>query len=358
MNIKAHLKDKLSSMLFLEIDENILDKVFKFESKERIYLPINAENIIDSVRVKNDMEKIPIGFFIEGMFYVIGLDKDFKFNCYYINILKGIPDSVKFIKGKIAKNIKDTRYEDAYILLKGLLNMGKSREVYDKLIITIDYLRREDSIYKDEEMEILEDAESMEDYALPYFYHAIIEKENGDYEKALFYINNYISKNGEETVEVSDFKESVKSVVDFNRAKEILNENPKEALKILIPLMDVFGDHASLYYYIAVGYRMLKNYEKAIYYLNEALNIDSSIVEIVNEMGINYAFIGDYKTAVLYLRKAFEATKSIEICTNLIMCYLNLGDIDNARSHFDIAKRLNPKDEIVIKLEDILKNIN
>ncbi|MCH3962849.1 MAG: capsular biosynthesis protein [Clostridium sp.] len=355
MNIKARLKDKLSNILFLEIDETMLEKIFKVEFEEQIYLPVKADNIIESVKSKNDMEKIPAGFFIEGMFYVMGTDGNFKFNHYYIDILKKAPDSVKFIKGKIARGIKNGKYEDAYILFKGLLNIDNSTEIYDKLIITVDYLRREDSAYKEEELEILENAESIENYALPYFYHAVIEKENDDYEKALFYINSYISKGGEETIDITDFKESVKSIVDFDRAREILNENPEEALKILLPLIDVLGDHPSIYYYVAVGYRMLQNYEKAVYYLNEALSINSSMVEIINEMGINYASMGDYKTAVSYLRKAFEATKSVEICTNLIMCYLNLGDLDNAAIHLDIAKKLDPKDEIVIQLEDIIK---
>jgi tetratricopeptide (TPR) repeat protein len=121
--------------------------------------------------------------------------------------------------------------------------------------------------------------------------------------------------------------------------------------------MDTWGDNALLYYYIAIAYRMLENYEKAIYYLNEALNIDSSIVEIVNEMGINYASLGKYETAVAYLRKAFEVTKSVEICTNLVMCYLNSGDLKNAKIHIQIAKKIDPKDEVVVQLENMVKNM-
>lgn len=356
MDIITHFKNKLSNILFLEINQENLKRIFNAEFEESIYLPLSSKNVIDSVKAKNNMDKIPIGFFIEGMFYVIGADKDFKYNHYYKNILENKSDSCEFIKGVIADKVKNKKYEDAYILLKGLLSIKNTKEIYDKIILIADYLRRKDSSYRDDELEILENAESIENYALPHFYHAIIEKERGDSEKALFYINNYISNGGEETLEVSDFKESVKSVVDFERGKQVLNDNPKEALKILIPLIDIFGDHPSLYYYIAVAYRMLENYEKAIYYLNEALSIDSSMVEIVNEMGINYASIGDYKTATAYLRKAFEATRSVEICTNLIMCYLNLGDLDNAKSHFDIAKKLDPQDEVVKELANTFKN--
>jgi tetratricopeptide (TPR) repeat protein len=342
-------------MLFLNIDKVNLKKIFDLDLKEKVYLPVGADKIIDRVKSEENMDKIPAGLFIEGMFYVMGADKYFKYNDIYVSILEKIPKASDFIKGKIAKNVGVKNYEDAYILLKGLVLIDSDREVYDKLIIMSDYLRKLDSDYKAEELEIIENAEKFEDYALPYFYHAVISREDEDYEKSLFYINNYIQRGGEQTPEVVDFKQSVKSVVEYDRGKEILDSNPKKSLEILIPLLDVFGDHPSIYYYIAVAYRMLENYEKAIYYLNDALNIDSSVVEVVNEMGINYASIGDYKTAVAYLRKAFDATKSVEICTNLIMCYFNMGDTENAKIHFQIAQKLDPKDEVVLQLQDMFK---
>ena len=58
--------------------------------------------------------------------------------------------------------------------------------------------------------------------------------------------------------------------------------------------------------------------------------------------------------AIQYFRKAFEVTKSIEICTNLVMCYLNVKDFEQARIHLDIAKKIDAKDEIVIQLENQL----
>ena len=36
------------------------------------------------------------------------------------------------------------------------------------------------------------------------------------------------------------------------------------------------------------------------------------------------------------------------------MCYLNLNDLENAKLHLDIAKNLNPDDEIVIQLETMI----
>lgn len=121
-------------------------------------------------------------------------------------------------------------------------------------------------------------------------------------------------------------------------------------------MLDEFKEDVVLNYYIAVGYRIIGNYEKAIYYLMEAINIDSNMPEIVNELGINYASLGNFDKAIEFLRKAFEVTKSVEICTNLIMCYINSGKIEDAKNHLEIAKRLDPKDEIVLQLEGILQN--
>lgn len=356
MNIKSRFADKLSEVLFLEVKKEKLKEIFNTETTKDIYLPIRSFNIVDEVKLQKDMDQIPLSFFIEGITYVLGADENFKYNSQYKKILLSIKDAHLFIKSKIALNVREKHYEDAYILLKGLLVIDDSIEVYDKIIVIAEELRNKDKSYKDEELDIIERAKEKEGYPLPYFYEALIRREEGDFEKAQFCINNYIAKGGEQTIEVTELKESLKLVIDYEKAKDILYDAPKEALKLLLPLLQQFGDDAALYYYIAVAYRILESYEKAIYYLNEALNIDSNIVEVVNELGINYASLGNFENAISYLRKAFEVTKSVEICTNLIMCYLNSGDIESARTHLEIAKKLNPKDEIVIQLEGIMSS--
>lgn len=133
-----------------------------------------------------------------------------------------------------------------------------------------------------------------------------------------------------------------------------MDESPEKSIGLLLSLVDVFDSNPLLYYYLGVAYRKLDNYEKAIYYLNESLNIESGILEVVNELGVNYACLGDFETAIKYFKKGFEASKDVEICTNIVMCYLNLGDKENAKLHLDIAKKLNPEDEVVVDLDRIL----
>ncbi|MBU5485484.1 tetratricopeptide repeat protein [Clostridium sp. MSJ-11] len=358
MEIKSRFSDKLSKILFLEVDKNKLGKIFKKNIEEEIYMPIKSEDIINKVKSGEDMDNISVIYFVEAMFFVLGADEHFKYNKYYLDFIKSTPESIKFIKGKIFKAIDEKLYEDAYIMLKGLINVEESKENYEKLLMLCDKLRTLDSIYKSEEISVINKIKNVySDYSLPYLYESLIKREENNFEAALFSINNYIALGGEETLEITDLKISLKSISDYEKGKELIYDDPKTALSYLLPLIDIIKEDGVLYYYIAIAYRILENYEKAIYYLNEALNIESNMPQVINELAINYASLGNYEKAIELLRKAFEATKSIEICTNIIMCYLNCGNIEGAKQHFKIAQKMDPKDEVVLELEEILKKV-
>jgi tetratricopeptide (TPR) repeat protein len=352
MNMESYLLEKLSKVLFLEIKEGSKINDFKFE--ENTFLPVRGDEIIDKTKAGDDLKNIPVNMFIEGMIYVLGADKNFRFNDTYKNLIKHIQNSDKFIKGVIFKHIKEEKYEDGYIMLRGLLEIQPTEDIFDKALLLVDGLRSRDSKFKEEELALIEKAKEIGSYTKPYYYEALIKRDEKDFQGALFSINQYLSQGGELNEEVSEIKASLITVTEYDKAKEIVYDAPKEALQIFIPLLDTLGDSAEIYYFIAVAYRILENHEKAIYYLNEALVVSSDYIEVVNELGINYACLGNYDFAIKYFRKAFEVTKSIEICTNLIMCYINTNDLKQAKLHLEIAKKIDPKDEIVLELEEIL----
>lgn len=357
MDAKTHFKSKLSAILFLEMKKERVGQIFNTNIAEDIYIPIATDSIIKKVSNGEEVNSIPIGFFIEGMFYVLGADEAFKYNNLYKDLINCTPKAINYIKGRIAEVIKNKNYEDGYIMLKGLSTVNNSKEIYDKLILVLENLRISNNMYLEEELNILERAKEIENYVEPYFYESIIKKDKGDFEGALFAINTFIAKGGKETPEVLELKNSLKMINAYDKAKAIVYDKPEEAIAILLPLLEQLGDKPEVYYYIAIAYRILENYEKAIYYLEKSMEIDNSYPEVFNELGINYACLEDFKTAIVYLRKVFEVTKSIEVCTNLIMCYMNLGDYKQAKLHLDIAKKIDDKDEIANQLENILKNV-
>jgi tetratricopeptide (TPR) repeat protein len=354
MSIESYLLEKLSKVLFLEIKQG--SKINDFYFDENTYLPVIGDKVIEKSKQGDSLENIPVNMFVEGMFYVLGADKNFRFSETYKKLISSIPNNDKFIKGTIFKAIKEEKYEDAYLMLRGMLQIDNTSEIMDKAFLLVDALRSKNSKYKEEEIALINLGKELEDYAKPYYYEAIIKNEEKDFEGALFAVNQYISLGGELNDEISEMKAALDTITQYDKAKEIVFDAPKEALIILLPLLDTLGDSAELYYYIAVANRILENHEKAIYYLNEALAISSDYVEVVNELGINYACLSDFHNAIKYFRKAFEVTKSIEICTNLVMCYININDIKSAKLHLDLAKKLNPQDEIVLELEQMFKD--
>ncbi len=345
-------------MLFLEVKKEKIFEVFKVDVNQNIYVPIKSKNLVEEIKQGEDLDNIPIIFFVEGMFFVLGADEEFKFNNEYKDMLNNIPKSEDYIKGRIFEEVKIENYEDAYILLKGLLALEEEKDIYDKLILILENLRQKDEMYKEEELNIIERAKKIREYEKPYLYESIIKKENNDFKEAWDDLEKYILMGGEQTPDIIEYKNSLKDILSFEEGKRLVGKNPKEALTKLIPIMNKLEDNTTVYYYVAVAYRMIGNYDKAIYYLNKALEIDNGLIDAVNELAINYAALEKYDIAIKYLRKAFEVEKSIEICTNLIMCYINKGDLEQAQNHIDIAKKIDPEDEILKEIEAYLLKHN
>jgi tetratricopeptide (TPR) repeat protein len=354
MDEKSFFYNRLSKVIFLDIKKEILHNTFKDYYDEEILLPIISSNLVDKIQNGENLSNIPFSFFIEGIFYVLGADKAFKYNEIYKKLIKANIDNIKVIKSIIFNLIKKENYEDAFILLFGLIQVEENSENYDNLIQVLDKLKGSGDFFTVISLDIIKKAEGMFDSKIPFLYEAIIRNDEENFERSYLCINNYFEKGGQKTPDLIEFSNNLMLLNKYNEGKEIIHSNPTESLKLLLPLFDEYEENAEFLYYIAVAYRHLKNHEKAIYYLNEALAIDTNIVELFNELGINYAALNDYDNAIKYLRKAFEVVKSVEICTNLIMCYYNKGDLVQAKLHLTIAKKLNPEDEIVIKLEKLI----
>lgn len=360
MDYKVKIKEKLGKLLFLEMNkdgfkENIgIPSYVSFKNKD-LYLPISSEyissNINDEIKIKN----LPIYYFIEGMFIAIGSDENLRFNDDYELILDYIKDTESCIKSLISKRIEENRYLDAYLLLKGYYSYSKDLEVMKKILLVGETIKEEESSFKDILLEDIEYCISNNlKIAEPYLYKAIVLKDDGDFKAARVAINEYLNRGGKVTPEVEIINNDINNIADYENAIELLDEDTAKSIEILLRLGDEFNENPLIYYYLGIAFRKLENYHKAIYYLKESVKRESGILEVIVELGLNYACIGEYEEAIKYFKKAFEASRDVEICTNIVMCYLNINDIENAKLHLDIAKNLNPEDEIVKQLETMI----
>lgn len=363
MEFDVICKEKLSKLLFLEIDKEKFIKMLGGNIDElnikELYIPINPKYISKEVESGYSLDKLPINYLIEGMFFALGADETLRFNKEYKKIIPLIEDSILCIKSIISDKIKEESLIDALILLKGLSEIEKEEEVYSKLLLLCETIREKNSNYDALQLTLSEKYKgAFSKSPMPYIYAALAYNDLENYDKAYLEINDYLTKGGEKTEEVKVLYDEIKDSLDYEKSKDELLEEPEIALKRLIPLSEKFPENAIIKYYIATAYRRLENFEKAIYYLNESIAIDNNMVEPINELGINYASLGDYENALKCFKKAFEATKDIEICTNIIMCYLNLNNMEEVQKHLNIAKTMNKDDEILKDIERYIESMN
>lgn len=359
-NYKTMYKDKLSKLLFLEMNMegfkrnlNIpSDLIFK---NSDLYMPISAEYVAANANDEMKISNLPIYYFVEGMFIAFGADPNIKYNKDYGTILSYIPDCEDCVKSLIADRIKKDRLEDAYILLKGFYRYTREEEILTKLLAVGEAIREKDSSFEEILVEDIDECKkNFHKSPEPYLYNALILKGKGDHKGAEVEISEYINKGGKKTPEIEQIINDITNVSHFEKAVECLKDEPQKAIDLLLPLSEEFKENPLVYYYLGVGYRRIESYNKAIYYLSKSLSIESGSLETVNELGMSHACIGEYEEAIKYFRKAFEASKDVEICTNIVMCYINLGDKEQAKLHLEIAKKLAPEDEIVIEIDQML----
>ncbi|MBP1889705.1 tetratricopeptide (TPR) repeat protein [Clostridium moniliforme] len=357
MDYKAVFKDKLNKLLFLEIDKEgfkraiNIPEYISFKSKD-LFVPISSEYITSNIDDKIKIENLPIYYFIEGMLLTLGADKNIGYADDYKLLLMQISQSEECGKSLVAQRVKEERLEDAYLLLKGLLQTYEDEEYMKKLLLIGITIRDKDSGFEEILLEDIDEAKDLfNKMKEPYLYKGIILKDKGDYVGAKVEINEYLRRGGEQTPDIEMLMNDIENITTYEKAVDLIEEKPEKSIEMFLSLLEKFEDNPLIYYYLGVCFRRINKFDKAIYYLRESLKLESGILDVVNELGLNYACIGDYEEAIKYFKKAFEASKEVEICTNIIMCYLNLGNLKDAKLHLEIAKKLNKDDEIVKKIE-------
>lgn len=361
MDYNVKFREKLKNYVFIELKTEFLTKNISslYNEKElgdAVSIPINTKYIVED---KNISEYIKTQYIVQGMYYVLGADANFKYNSIYLAILGYLKDSINYIKSVISKEYQKGNYEDAFIYLRGLLKVTKEKDIFHNALAVGEILREQNADFNDVQLELLNEYKEFYQDAYPYLIEALIDFSKGSFDNANVKIHNYLAKGGESTEEIQNFIKELEDRLDYSKVTNNLEDKPEEAIKILLQKLDEGENNPSILYYLAIAYRNIELYEKAIYYLYEALDMDNSYIDVINELGINYAALGDYHNSIKYFRAAFDATKSIDICTNLILSYYYNNEIENAKKHIKIAEAINKDDEILKQIKDeMLKEDN
>lgn len=159
-----------------------------------------------------------------------------------------------------------------------------------------------------------------------------------------------VSKDADRSTDVtaSLFDDSVKQQKEF--AAEPVAQEKSNATKSEVPALNVISKDD-----IAKSAELnrrgkvnndLGDYDKAIDYLKEAIELNPRNDIAWNNLGFSYYRKGDHDKALEYYRKAIELNpKNDSAWNNLGLIYLDMKDYDNAIKYFREAIELSPKDD-------------
>jgi tetratricopeptide (TPR) repeat protein len=134
-----------------------------------------------------------------------------------------------------------------------------------------------------------------------------------------------------------------------------------KALDSFLKLMPKYKDNWNINYLIGLCFKGMKDYELAIDYFNNAIELNDEEADIYNELGIIYFVQGNILDAVNIFDKGIKKINDdYKLYFNRGLGYMQLGDNKLALKDIIKANELNPYDENVAmqkeELEKLLKN--
>jgi tetratricopeptide (TPR) repeat protein len=356
MNYRNYMKKEIEKAIFVEINEDVQLNLKGNSILKKGEYPILPEDVINLA--KSGMETIPVAQFIKGMIYMIACDPDFIYTKDYIDTLKSIEGIESYIIMEIEKYKKEN-LKKAVTYVTALCTLNPKKEyLYNRVRLLIEHYDKTNLDFLNEEIisSLEKLCETYPDFSLPH-YHLGQYYLDKDLDLAKMHLRKCQNDSiiGEEAIRLL---QRIKNVEEYDQAVELVqNGQGYEALKILIPICEDNPENLDAKYYAAVAFRQTENYHKALLYLKELLNI-AERPEVYAEIGINLAALNDFESAIEYFKKALKIKPDDSgIICNIAVCQLNLGNIDEAKKNFELAARINPKDEIALSWIERLKEV-
>lgn len=362
--LEVQLKKNAKTIVFLELNKDIFREGIKVISRN-LPIPARREALLDGIKKNNFSENIESSLIIESMAYIIGSDRDFKYNSSYMSILEQwAEDARSIISNSAYEALNNNKYIDALIYFIALHRIFTVDPQYDYDIAnTLRELAQEaekkgrmdsfELFYKLSFYEFFNLSREysgfpMANYVLGFYY----VREN-QYDSALteWKTVHETAKDPKLKDEASKLSEGLVNNMELEKGKGLISGGDvHQGLSVLIPLMEKYNDWSEVKYYIALGFRMIRNYKKAELLLAELLSSGENFPEIYSELGMCYFNTDELQKAVDCFGTAvhLDGENPAYLCNLGIACYES-GDVLKAREFIDKAYKIDPDDEVTRK---------
>ena len=144
----------------------------------------------------------------------------------------------------------------------------------------------------------------------------------------------------------------------FNNAKQLHQSGKiEEAQKLYLKIIDSNQNNFQLFFLLGTSFLQIKEYSKAINYLDKAINLNSNFADAFNNRGIALAEIKKYSDAIKNYDQTIKLNeKNFSAYLNKGIALKNLKQYKKAIECYDLGIKLNPKNsEIYNNLGNVFK---
>lgn len=346
--IEDFFKSKTENIYFLELKDK---EIYNFP------LPIIKYDFIEELKNDTFNEEIDMDYFIRGMLYICGVDKDFLYKKEYLDFLK---DNIENIEGylmTLAMEEVEFNYENSLVFFKSIHeNFPSEASNFAYASALKDYF---DNSYKIEFLEeskriLNENIRKYPDYPYNYILFGTIEMIEQNPMKAEYYLRKALELSKDNSYE-AELREKIAPLLHevvtdsgIQKAFELLQRGQyKEAVDLL---EDIDTINYKKSQYLAMGHYNLGNTQRALTLFEECHKENPDIKDP--------SFFIDYSFVLAQLGLVMESLGIINIALDKIgenapllynraVIYLNLGlvekakeDLENVVSYYDISEDL------------------
>ncbi|HLR20948.1 MAG TPA: tetratricopeptide repeat protein [Tissierellaceae bacterium] len=370
--IEKYFRDKVENVNFLEFKDALNIEAKNMTIKKDLPLPIILDDFIEGIKEGEVDEEIDLTYIIDGIIYIIGVDKEFPYIDEYKDILLNYDeDIVEYLLYESTKDIEKENYDNSAIKLrtlltldhnniKGLFNYAVSIEGIAKKYMLMENEEKGQKFlkYSTKKLENILDIDK--DFAPAYYKLGYHYKYMKQYLKANLVWQKFLPL-GEDELLVQEVREEINIIEDdanLEAGLTYLNYNDyKKALDYLLKLIPDHEKSWSVNYFIGQAYSGLGQWDFAIEFLSNALEYNEEI-DIYNELGIAYFNIGNIKRAVDIFNKGIKYDEDdYKLYFNRGLAYLQLEQYNEALKDIDKAYELNPGDDNIRSQKDILESL-
>ncbi len=370
--MKKFFEKKREDLSFITLKKgasiNFKDKVYI--TKQELPVPVRVEKLLQDIKKQEDYDGVTINNIIDGIICIQATDENFEYLDIYHEMLNVLNfDLVPYIMLCI-NNFDDSQNEDGVMYGKALINIKRDEKT---CFIYASVLEKRGSDSKAKNAEetnqfFLAEAHDYyekcldydERFALSYYKLGYYYKLKQLYAKAeLFWIKH--QELDDDPLRIDEIRKELidlKPFVDYeNGFNLVLKEQPNEGLELLLPLVKIFNGWWNLLFFIGLAYRMLGEYKIAETYFENVLKIEENQKEALNELGLckmcreKYTEAEELFTTLLNL----EPGNCEVFCNRAVACLYN-GKIDRAKEDIQVALKINPNDEMAIKIKSEIDN--